>query len=89
MPLDDKLPSAVRNEFFYFIARACGILATCIFLPAAGYMLTRVIAKADEISDQVTKQSVTIQLLSSEVKYRFDNLSDHEHRIRALEKSKP
>lgn len=86
MPLEDKVPSVVRNELFYAFARLCMVVATLVLLPATGYMLTRVIAKADEISDQVAKQGVTIQLLSNDVKYRFDSVHDHEQRIRALER---
>lgn len=81
-PLEQKIPVAIRNEFFYAFARLCMIAA----LPLIGFLGTRLIAKADEISDQVARQGVTIQLLSNDVKFRFDNITDHEQRIRALER---
>lgn len=86
MALEDKLPAAVRNEVFYFVARFCMVLCTCVLLPIGGWLLTRVITKADEISDQLARQNVALQLLSNDVKYRFTSIEDHEHRIRFLER---
>lgn len=83
---EEKIPVVIRNEFFYAFARVCMIVATLLGLPFATFLMNRVIAKADEISDQVAKQNVTLQIMSSEVKYRFDSVTDHENRLRALER---
>lgn len=87
---ENRIPHAVRNEWFYLIARGCMIFATVIGLPIAGWLMTRVIAKADEISDKLISQNVELKLLATEVRMSlsFDarNLSDHEGRLRSLEK---
>lgn len=89
---DDKIPRAVKNEWFYLFARMCGIFLTLIGLPLMGAMLSRAVASADEIRSQLTEQNITLRLLSSEVKIRFDNdgknITDHEIRLRTLERNK-
>lgn len=88
--IDEKVPRAVRNEMFYFIARACSILVMTIGVPVTGFMLSRAVASADELAKLVSLQSVQIQLLSSEVRIRLDNdnktISDHELRLRSMER---
>jgi len=87
MPLSEsKIPAVVKNEFFYLFARVCMIIAATVGMPIAGFMLSRVVAKADEISEQVAKQNMSLQLISSEMKFRFDSVNDHEQRIRSLER---
>jgi hypothetical protein len=87
-----KIPHAVRNEWFYLFARGCGIFLTFVGLPLMGAMLSRAVASADEIRAQLTEQNLSLRLLSSEVKIRFDNdgknITDHEIRMRALERTK-
>lgn len=91
MPTDlDNVPRIVKNESFYLFARLCMIVATIVGAPAAGYMLTRVIAQADTIASQVQEQSISVKVLTATVNDRLSNnlmtLSDHELRLRALEK---
>jgi hypothetical protein len=90
IPNEDAIPRAVKNEWFYLIARFCMIIAAVIGMPVCGFMMSRVIAKADQISDQLQDQIVTTRMLSAEVRFRFDGdsktLSDHEMRMRALER---
>lgn len=89
---DDKIPRAVKNEWFYLFARGCMIFVTFIGLPIGGAMLSRAVATADEIRSQLTEQNITLRLLSSEVKIRFDvdgkSITDHEIRLRTLERTK-
>lgn len=88
METESYVPKIVRNEFFYFIARLCMILS----LPIGGYVATRAIAQADEIKSQLQVQSIQLQILSATVKQQLDSdtktLSDHELRIRGLERGK-
>lgn len=84
-PAENKIPTIIRNEFFYAFARLCMIAATVIGLPIAGFLLTRVVNTADEIRTQVQAQNVALILLTAEVKFRFANVEDHEHRLRKLE----
>lgn len=87
---DDYVPKLARNELFYFIARASTLVATFIGLPLAGWMLSRAVSQADILNSQVTQQNIEIRVLSATIRDRFDNdlkqLSDHELRIRALER---
>lgn len=86
------VPKIARNELFYFIARLCMILASVIGAPAAGFMLTRIINQADVLQATVLEQTITIKVLSATVKDKLDSsvaqLSDHELRIRSLERGK-
>lgn len=85
MNIESKVPTIVRNEMFYAFARVCMVLTTVVGVPALGFTLNRVVDAADKISDQLQKQNVAIILLSSEVKFRFSSLDDHESRLRKLE----
>lgn len=86
----DNVPRIVKNETFYFFARVCMIAASLVGLPVAGYLLTRVIGQADAITLQLSEQNVSVKVLSATVNDRLSNnfqtLSDHELRLRALEK---
>lgn len=91
-PAEDKIPRVVRNEWFYLFARGCMIFVTLVAIPIGGTMLSRAVATADEIRSQLTEQNITLRLLSSEVKIRFDvdgkSITDHEIRLRTLERTK-
>lgn len=88
--LEDKIPRAVKNEYFYLAARISTFFVAFIGLPILGWMLSRAVASADEIRTQLTEQNITMRILSSEVKIRFDNdgknITDHEIRLRTLER---
>lgn len=90
---DDKIPRVVRNEWFYLVARIATLFITFVGLPAGGWMLSRAVASADEIRSQLVEQNLSLRLLSSEVKLRFDNdgknITDHELRLRTLERKEP
>lgn len=87
---EEKIPRAVRNEWFYLIARGCMIILTFIVVPIGGWMLNRAAATADEISKQLVEQKIELRILTTEIKIRIDHdskdLSDHELRLRALER---
>lgn len=85
MNVDDKVPAIVKNEMFYAFARVCMVLVATIGVPVLGFTLNRVVEAADKISDQLQKQNVAIILLSTEVKFRFSSIDDHESRLRKLE----
>lgn len=89
---DDLVPKAARTEIFYFVARVCMLGATLIGFPLAGMLGTRLIAKADEISAQVLAQNIDLRLLSSlvqiQAKHNEEKLTDHEIRLRSIEKLK-
>lgn len=82
---ENRVPVIIRNEIFYAFARVCMVLASLIGMPTAGFMLSRVIATADDIRDQVQKQNTALLLLSAEVKYHYGSVDDHEQRLRKLE----
>lgn len=82
---EEKIPAFIRNEFFYAFARLCMIVVTVVGLPAAGYVGNRIITQNDAIREQVQQQNIALILLTSEVKFRFANVEDHEHRLRKLE----
>lgn len=90
MYADDKIPKAVKNEWFYLVARMSTLAVTFVGIPVLGFMLNRAVASADEIRTQLTEQNLTLRLLGSEMKLRFDNdgknLTDHEIRLRSLER---
>jgi len=81
-----KIPVAVRNEFFYLFARLCMIFVTVIGVPFGTWMLSRVIAKADEISAQVSELRNFTGIVSYRLERDSKELSDHEIRIRGLER---
>lgn len=85
-------PRIIRNEWFYFIARASMLAASAIGLPVAGYMLLRVINTGDAIAASVNSQAGKIDLLTQQMnmQFRFDasKLDDHESRLRAVELGK-
>lgn len=87
---EDLVPKIARNELFFFIARASMLFATVIGLPAAGFMLSRIINEADALTLSVTQQNVEIRVLSATLKDRLDQdgkeLTDHELRLRSLER---
>lgn len=87
---DDKIPSVVKNEWFYLVARVSTLFVTFVGIPMLGFMLSRAVASADEIRSQLSEQNITLRLLSSEMKLRFDssdkNTADHELRLRGLER---
>lgn len=84
-PAEHKIPGIIRNEFFYAFARLCMVAVMVIGVPVASFFLNRVITTIDEIRAQVQQQNIAIILLTSEVKFRFANVEDHEHRLRKLE----
>lgn len=84
-PAEQKVPTFIRNEFFYAFARLCMVGGTLIGLPVTGFLLSRVVSTADDIRTQVQQQNVALTVLSSEVKFRFATMDDHEHRLRRLE----
>ena len=89
-PLDD-VPRIIHNEWFYALARLCMVAATLIGLPVAGALLSRVVGQADAMAHQVQEQGVSIRLLNATVSEKlnsnFSTLTDHELRLRALEKT--
>lgn len=92
-PLDeDAIPRVVKNEWFYLVARVCMIVASTIGLPICGWMISRAVAKADEISMQIATQSIDIRLLQATVQFQFkvdgEKLTDHELRLRGMERGK-
>lgn len=83
---DNLVPKAARNELFYFIARVCMMAS----LPLLGFYGNRIITQADALQASVVSQNVDIRVLSATVKDKLDanvsQLSDHELRLRSLEK---
>jgi hypothetical protein len=81
----------VKGELVTYFARACMIAATLVGLPAAGFMMTRVINQNDTVAAAVAAQNVSIQLLSQSVRQTFDGhtsqLQDHELRLRQAERA--
>lgn len=88
IPDENKIPRAVKNEWFYLIARVCMILS----VPIGGFFMQRALAKADEISSQLSAQNVDLRLLTTRVEFQMkndaDKLSDHEIRLRQIERTK-
>lgn len=88
--LDNAVPKIARNEMFYFIARGCMIFATVVGMPMAGWMLSRVTGQIDKIEQSQFEQTITLRVLSATLNEKLEGgiktLSDHELRIRGLER---
>jgi hypothetical protein len=88
----DNIPRIVKNETFFLFARVCMIVASTVGLPIAGFMLSRVVAKADDIEALVRNQGIEIRVISETIKLKDENnsksVTDHELRIRQLERGK-
>lgn len=86
-PIDTAVPRIARNEMFYFIARVCMIAS----LPIGGFFGQRIISQADALQLTVTQQNIDIKVLSAIVNSKLDanvaQLTDHELRLRSLERS--
>lgn len=86
IPDENKIPRAIKNEWFYMIARVCMIVS----LPVGSFLAHRIISKADEISLQVAEQSIELRILKTRIEYQLradsDKLQDHELRLRSVEK---
>lgn len=80
------VPKIVRNEAFYAFARLCMILA----IPIGGFFMNRLIAKADQISEQVAAQQVDLKILAHRVEFQLkvdgEKIGDHEGRLRQIER---
>lgn len=87
----------VDNKIFATVARLAMLFASMIALPAAGFMLVRIINSADSISATVNSQATDLKLIKQEITSGFDRtntelnriqmqITDHEGRIRALER---
>lgn len=86
MSADDAVPKIARNEMFYFIARICMMAS----LPLGGWFGTRIVNQADVLQTAVMQQNIDIRVLQTTIKDKLDahvnQLSDHELRIRQLER---
>lgn len=84
--IDRVVPKAARNELFYFIARICMILS----VPIGGYFAQRMVTQADALQSTVAQQNIDIKVLSAIVNSKLDahlsQLTDHELRIRSVER---
>lgn len=91
-PADDIVPKIARTEVFYFFARVCMIMASLLGAPLAIVMLNRVVSQSDAMQATLIQQNVDLRVLSSRVDDRLNadlsKLSDHELRIRSLERAK-
>lgn len=87
----------VDNKIFTTVARLAMLFASMIALPVAGFMLVRIINSADSISASVNSQATDLKLIKQEITSGFDRtnselnrmqlqITDHEGRIRALER---
>lgn len=86
----DNVPRIVRNETFYAFARISMIVLSVVGAPVGGYLLSRVISQSDAMTLKIEEQNVAVKVLSATVSDRLSNnlatLSDHELRLRSLEK---
>lgn len=85
---ENAVPKIARNEMFYFIARVCMIIS----IPLAGFLGGRIITLTDNLQTSLIQQNVDIRVLAATVKDKLDanvtQLSDHELRLRSLERAK-
>jgi hypothetical protein len=91
---------AVRSEMLAVFARVVMIAASTIGLPAAGYLMVKMLNKADAIVERVEDHTVQLKLINQGVTLAADVaksdmsmirsvVSDHETRIRVLERPAP
>jgi hypothetical protein len=87
----------VDSRMFITFARVLMICASVIGLPVAGWMMTRMIDRADKIVEKVDGSHQQLQLLDQSVKFGFDRqkadldrlqiqVIDHDGRIRVIER---
>jgi hypothetical protein len=81
--IDKAVPKIARNEMFYFIARLC-MMAT---IPLVAFFGTRIISQADALQTSVSEQNIAIKILSYKLDGNVSQLSDHELRLRQIERS--
>jgi hypothetical protein len=86
-------PGNNTNEMMAWGFRAIIGIATVVGLPLAGFMLQRVMGKADDIVIAVHSHDMKLQELTfgnNEIKDRLggvkEMLTDHENRLRTLER---
>jgi hypothetical protein len=87
----------VDSRMFITFARVLMIIASTIGLPIAGWMLSRVIERADKIVEKVDSTHTNLQLLDQGMKFSFERMkseldrlnttvTDHDGRIRNIER---
>jgi uncharacterized membrane protein len=86
--IDKYVPKVARNELFYFIAR----MAIIVAVPLGGFFGMRLLALADALQVSVAQQNTDIRVLTTTVELQhhetITQLSDHELRLRAIERAK-
>jgi hypothetical protein len=91
---------AANSAILTLIARGMMIIGAGVGLPVAGWMMTRIVAKADKVIDTVDEIVVEQKVMKNSVEFKFDaiktelgnhrtKVDDHEGRIRIIESRSP
>lgn len=58
-------------------------------LPVAGYAVSQLLSKANQISDEVISHSTKLEIINDRITGVRETLQDHETRLRAIEHEVP
>lgn len=79
----------VNNVAFTVASRLAMILASTVGLPVAGWLLVRGVSAVDVVQESVNTLLATQRVLDVKFEDFRHELTDHEARIRVLERPKP
>lgn len=86
MPLS---PGQTTNELMAWTFRAIIGFATLVGLPIAGYMLDRAVRSIDHVADESQVHTVQLNTVGTKLDFLTGIATDHETRLRQLERSAP
>lgn len=100
MEVDKTVSKLVKNEILTAFARVAMVISTAVILPASLTLMFRLLSSMDEANKKLDTTSTKVELLEQGVRLRDDILkssleriqfqvTDHEGRIRFIERGKP
>lgn len=82
--MPDQIP-ITRELMMAWAFRAIIGLSVVVGLPLAGAMLSRVLNKADEITEVVRGHDTKLEIINDRITGVRETLQDHEQRLRTIE----
>lgn len=82
----DEYIRKTKELMFAWAARGLLLFVTAVAAPAGWWMLNRIVSTADDISASVHSHDMKLELIDQRAKQIQDEMSDHETRIRTLER---
>lgn len=82
----DEYIKKTKELVFAWVTRGLLVFIASVGMPLGIWMLERIVATADDISASVHSHDTKLELLNQQGKEIKDLVSDHETRIRSLER---